>query len=133
MGIQPFLVCSSLVAVLSQRLIRRICKNCRTPYEPTDEELQRLQITREALDGRKFYYGKGCVLCNNSGYKGRKAICELLTISGSVSDLIGKSAPTSVIAKKAVEEGMRDIRTDGVNAILSGESSVEEVVKYVLT
>ncbi len=133
MGIQPFLVCSSLVAVLSQRLIRRICKNCRTPYEPTDEELQRLQITREALDGRKFYYGKGCVICNNSGYKGRKAICELLTISGSVSDLIGKSAPTSVIAKKAVEEGMRDIRTDGVNAILSGESSVEEVVKYVLT
>lgn len=131
MGIQPFLVCSSLVAVLSQRLIRRVCKNCRTPYDPTDEELSRFRITREELGDRKFYYGKGCVVCNNSGYKGRKAICELLVVNGTISDLIAKNAPTSVIAQKAVEQGMRSIRVDGINAVLNGESSAEEVLKYV--
>ncbi|MFA6997765.1 MAG: ATPase, T2SS/T4P/T4SS family [Victivallaceae bacterium] len=133
MGIQPFLVCSSLVAVLSQRLIRRVCKNCRTPYDPTDEELSRFRITREELGDRKFYYGKGCVVCNNSGYKGRKAICELLVVNGTISDLIAKNAPTSVIAQKAVEQGMRSIRVDGINAVLNGESSAEEVLKYVFT
>ncbi len=133
MGIQAFMICSSLVGVLSQRLIRRVCKNCKTPYDPTDEEIKRLGMTRETLAGRKFYYGKGCTVCNNTGYKGRKAICELLVVNGKLVDLIAQNAPTSALQRQSVAQGMRPIQEDGMNAILSGESSADEVLKYVLT
>jgi type IV pilus assembly protein PilB len=130
MGVEPFLICSSLVGVISQRLIRRICKNCRTPYEPTDEELQRLEIDRADVIAKKFYYGKGCDTCNQSGYKGRKAICELLEVSNPIIELIGKKAPTSIIRDKARELGMRTIREDGLQAIINGESTTDEVLRY---
>lgn len=130
MGVEPFLICSSLVGVISQRLIRRVCKNCKTPYEPSDEELQRLEIDRGDVIGKKFYYGKGCEVCNQSGYKGRKAICELLEVTNPIIELIGKKAPTSTIRDKARELGMRTIREDGLQAIINGESTTDEVLRY---
>ncbi len=133
MGVESFMIASSLVAVLSQRLIRRVCKNCKTAYVPTDEELKRMRITREDVGDRKFYYGKGCTVCNNSGYKGRKAICELLVVDNTIVDLIVQNAPTSALARQAAARGMRTIQTDGLNTILNGESSVDEVLKYILT
>ncbi len=133
MGIEPFMISSSLVGILSQRLIRRICKNCRTAYVPTDEELKRMRLTREEVGDRKFYYGKGCTVCNNSGYKGRKAICELLVVDSHIIDLITQNAPTSALQAQAVKQGMRPIQQDGLNTILNGESSVDEVLRYVLT
>ena len=130
MGVEPFLICSSLVGVLSQRLIRRVCKNCKTAYEPTDEELERMGVEREDIGGKKFFYGKGCSTCNQTGYKGRKAICELLVMSNPLIELISKNAPTSVIRNKSIELGMRTIREDGLQAIINGETTVDEVLRY---
>ncbi|MFA7229732.1 MAG: GspE/PulE family protein [Victivallaceae bacterium] len=130
MGIEPFLICSSLVGVLSQRLIRRVCKSCRVAYDPTDEELERCGLERSDINDRKFYYGKGCSVCNDTGYKGRKAICELLVITPPIIELISDNAPTVTIRDKARELGMRTIREDGIKAILNGESSVDEVLRY---
>jgi type IV pilus assembly protein PilB len=130
MGLEPFLITSSLVAVLNQRLIRKVCSNCKTAYDPTDEDLESLGVSREQLGDRKFYYGKGCEVCNETGYKGRKAIVELLVMSPKLAELIEKEEPASVIKEKAVELGMRTIRQDGVNAVLNGESTLDEVVRY---
>lgn len=130
MGIQPFLITSSLIAVLGQRLIRRICPNCKTSFRPTDEDLQLLELTRKDVGDNVFYYGKGCPNCNNTGYKGRKAITELLTMSNKIRDLILKNSPTVVIRDKARELGMQTMREDGIRAILNGETTMEEVLKY---
>lgn len=132
MGVEPFLICSSLSGVLSQRLIRRICKNCKVEYEPTDEDLERLQLTREEVAGHKFCYGKGCKKCNNTGYKGRKALVELMVIDNSIRELVYANAPMAKIRDKAIENGMLAIRDDGILAILNGETSVDEVVKYTM-
>ena len=132
MGVEPFLICSSLSGVLSQRLIRRVCSNCKVEYEPTDEDLERLQLTREEVAGHKFCYGKGCKKCNNTGYKGRKAIVELMVIDNSIRELIYANAPMAKIRDKAIENGMLAIRDDGILAIINGETSVDEVVKYTM-
>jgi len=130
MGVEPFLITSSLVGVLGQRLIRTICKNCKTAFEPTDEDLKQLGLEREDIGDRKFYYGKGCSVCNQSGYKGRKAICELLDINSEIRALIIEKAPTIVIKEKARELGMRTLREDGIRSILDGDTTMEEVLKY---
>ena len=130
MGVEPFLICSSLVGVLAQRLIRRACANCRTPYTPSDEELLRLDLERNDIGGRKFYYGRGCPVCNHTGYKGRKAIVELLVVTQDVVDLISANAPTGKIQEKAREGGMITVREDGLMAILNGETTVDEVLRY---
>ena len=130
MGLEPFLICSSLVGVLSQRLLRRVCYACKTPYTPSDEELERLEITREDVAGRPFYYGKGCQICKNTGYKGRKAICELMVMTNDLSELIYKGAPTLEIQNKAIAQGMRTMREDGMISIYNGETSVDEVLRY---
>jgi type IV pilus assembly protein PilB len=130
MGVEPFLITSALVGVLAQRLIRRVCSNCKTPYEPTDEDLKLLKLEREEIGERQFFYGKGCAICNNSGYKGRKAITELLMMNNPLRELVMEKAPTVVINQKAKELGMRSIREDGVRSILNGETTVEEVLRY---
>ena len=132
MGVEPFLICSSLSGVLSQRLIRRVCPNCKVEYDPTDEDLERLQLTREEVAGHKFCYGKGCKKCNNTGYKGRKAIVELMVIDNSIRELIYANAPMAKIRDRAIENGMLAIRDDGILAIINGETSVDEVVKYTM-
>ncbi len=130
MGLEPFLICSSLVGVLSQRLLRRVCYNCKTAYTPSDDELDRLEITREDVAGRPFYYGKGCPICKNTGYKGRKAICELMVMNNDLSELIYRGAPTLEIQNKAIAQGMRTMREDGMISIYNGETSVDEVLRY---
>ena len=130
MGVEPFLITSSLVGVLGQRLIRTICKNCKTAFDPTDDDLKQLGLERDEIGDRKFHYGKGCSVCNQSGYKGRKAICELLTVSSEIRELIIEKAPTIVIKEKARELGMRTLREDGIRSILDGDATMEEVLKY---
>ena len=130
MGLEPFLICSSLVGVLSQRLLRRVCYACKTAYTPSDDELERLEITREDVAGRPFYYGKGCQICKNTGYKGRKAICELMVMNNDLSELIYSGAPTLEIQNKAISQGMRTMREDGLISIYNGETSVDEVLRY---
>jgi len=130
MGVEPFLIGSSLEAVLAQRLVRRICKDCRTAYEPPATLLQQLGIDPVDIGNREFFYGKGCPTCNNSGYKGRLGIYEWLRMSEAIRDLVVQRAPTLVIKQKALEQGMRTLRDDGLRAIFDGITSIEEVVKY---
>ncbi len=130
MGVEPFLISSSLEAVLAQRLVRRVCASCRTPYEPPGTLLQQLGIDPVDIGNREFYFGKGCPTCNNTGYKGRMGIYEWLRMSEAIRDLVVQRAPTLVIKQKALEQGMRTLLDDGLRAIFDGSTSIEEVVKY---
>jgi type IV pilus assembly protein PilB len=130
MGVEPFLISSTLQTVLAQRLIRTVCKNCRTPYEPTEEALESINLTPQHIGDRPFYYGRGCAECDGKGYRGRKGIFELLEITDPIRELINQKSPSVVIRQKAVELGMSTLRDDGIRCILDGETTVEEVVKY---
>jgi type IV pilus assembly protein PilB len=130
MGVEPFLISSTLEAILAQRLVRTICKKCKVSYEPTEAVVSELGLTPSDVSGRPFYYGKGCVVCNDTGYKGRKGLFELLVNSEPIRDLINMRAPSGVMRAKALELGMRTLRQDGIRSILNGETTVEEVLKY---
>ncbi|HTY87237.1 MAG TPA: GspE/PulE family protein [Candidatus Acidoferrum sp.] len=130
MGVEPFLISSTLMAVLAQRLVRTICKGCRTPFEPTEDQLALLNLSPHDLGDKVFHYGRGCSTCNDTGYKGRKGIFELLVISEPIRLLINERAPTVVLRQKAVELGMVPLRDDGLRSIFEGDTTIEEVVKY---
>jgi len=130
MGTEPFLISSTLMGVLGQRLVRTICKNCRTPFEPTENQLALLNLSPHDLGDKVFYYGRGCSLCNDTGYKGRKGIFELLIVNDAIRALINERAPTVVVRQKAVELGMVTLREDGLRSIFDGDTTIEEVVKY---
>lgn len=130
MGVEPFMISSSLEAVLAQRLIRRICTNCRTAYEPSEAVLYQLGLSPHEIGDKSFYYGKGCDVCNHTGYKGRKGIFELLDITDPIRELINQRAPTVVLKQKAIELGMVTLRQDGLRSIYDGETTIEEVLKY---
>lgn len=130
MGLEPFLISASLEGVLAQRLLRRVCKTCRTPYEPDKDVVNMLGVDALEIANKKFYYGKGCADCNRSGYKGRQGLFELMTINDPLRTLITQKAPTLVLKQKAVESGMRPLREDGLRCIFDGHTSIEEVLKY---
>jgi len=130
MGVEPFLISSTLMAVLGQRLVRTICKNCRTPFEPTEAQLALLGLSPHDLGDKVFHYGRGCSTCNDTGYKGRKGIYELLVVSDAIRNLINERAPTVVVRQKAVELGMVTLREDGLRSIFDGDTTIDEVVKY---
>ena len=130
MGVEPFMISSSLEGVLGQRLIRKICVNCKTAYEPNESALAQLGLSPHEIGDKNFYYGKGCESCNQTGYKGRKGIYELLDISDPIRDLINKRAPGVVLKQKAIELGMTTLRQDGLRCIYDGETTIEEVLKY---
>jgi len=130
MGVEPFLISSTLMGILAQRLVRTICKKCRTPFEPTEQQLSLLNLSPHDLGEKVFYYGRGCSNCNDTGYKGRKGIYELLIVSDAIRALINERAPTVVLRQKAVELGMITLREDGLRSIFDGDTTIEEVVKY---
>ena len=130
MGVEPFLISSTMVAVIGQRLVRTVCKNCRTPFEPTETQLALLNLSPHDLGDKTFYYGRGCSTCNDTGYRGRKGIFELLVISDAIRGLINERAPTVVMRQKAVELGMITLREDGLRSIFDGDTTIEEIVKY---
>ncbi len=130
MGVEPFLISSTLMAVLGQRLVRTNCKNCRTPFEPNEEQLSLLNLSPHDLGDKVFHYGRGCSTCNDTGYKGRKGIYELLVVSEAIRMLINERAPTVVVRQKAVELGMVTLREDGLRSIFDGDTTIEEVIKY---
>lgn len=130
MGCEPFLVAASLEGVLAQRLLRTICKDCKTPYEPNEAILSQLGISAHELGDKQFSTGAGCDLCGQSGYRGRRGLYELLNISDPVRELITGRAPTVVIKQKAMELGMNTLREDGLRNIYLGHTTIEEVLKY---
>jgi len=130
MDVEPYLISSTLEAVLSQRLLRRICPNCKTPYTPDAETLQRLGLTEQEVAGRPFYHGKGCEQCHNIGYRGRQGLFEYMPITDPLRDLINLRKPTLVLRNKAIELGMRTLREDGIRNLFDGYTTAEEVLKY---
>jgi type IV pilus assembly protein PilB len=130
MGVEPFLISATLEAVLGQRLLRSICPNCQAAYKPNESLLAQLELAKKDIGDRKFFYGKGCDSCNNTGYKGRKGIYELMKITDPLRELINERAPTVVLKQKAVELGMVTLRQDGLRSIFAGDTTIEEVLKY---
>lgn len=130
MGVEPFLISSTLEAVLGQRLLRSICPDCRSAYQPNESLLQELDLSPREIGQRHFSYGKGCEKCNQTGYRGRIGIYELMKISDPIRNLINERAPSVVLKQKAVELGMVTLRQDGVRSIFAGHTTIEEVLKY---
>ena len=133
LGLEPFLITATLEGIVAQRLARRICLDCRSPYDPADEELYELQLTRSDVEGRQFYYGKGCNKCNGSGYKGRIAIFEILVATDRQKELIMNMASTAELRNAAKQEGMRILRDSGLLHIFDGVTTIEEVVKETVS
>ena len=130
MGCEPFLVSASLEGILAQRLVRTICKECKSPYEPNESILNQLGVSAHELGDKQFFTGAGCDACGQSGYRGRRGLYELLNVTDPIRELITSRAPSVVLKQKAVELGMNTLREDGLRNIYLGQTTIEEVLKY---
>ena len=128
MGIEPFLVSSSILAVLAQRLVRRLCPDCRAPYTPTTTEMQRIGINAAGFAG-KIYKGAGCKACRNTGYRGRLAIQELMVIEDDIRTLVMQNADAASIRRTCQAKGMKLLRQDGAERVFAGETTIEELLR----
>ncbi len=132
LGLEPFLITATLEAVVAQRLVRRICLACKATFEPDDDLLHEFGEDGERLRGATLSYGKGCDECFHTGYRGRTAICEIMRITDSVRAAIQANASTAEVRARAEEAGMRNLRTSGIDAILEGTTTVEEVMRETM-
>ena len=130
MGCEPFLVSATLEAVLGQRLLRKICEDCKVGYQPSEGVLKQLGIGGMDIGGRDFYTGSGCSKCNETGYRGRQGLFELLDMTDPLRELITERAATVILREKAIQLGMRTLREDGLRNIYDGVTTIEEVLKY---
>ncbi|KPJ75040.1 MAG: pilus assembly protein PilB [Planctomycetes bacterium DG_20] len=133
LGLEPYLVTATLEAIVAQRLVRKICTNCRAEFEPTEEMLWELELTPEEVRGRTFYFGRGCEACNNTGYKGRTGVYEIMHIDDPLRDLIMKGSSTNVIREEAKKRGMRTLRDSGLMGIYDGITTIEEIITATVT
>jgi type IV pilus assembly protein PilB len=129
MGVPAYLVSSSVIAVLAQRLVRVICAKCKQPYTPPDAALDAAGITAEMAANANFAKGKGCTSCQKSGYRGRLGIFELMLMSSRIRELAFEGAPTQQIRKAAVAQGMTTLYHDGIHKVLTGVTTIEEVFR----
>jgi len=130
MGIEPFLVSSSVIAVMAQRLVRQVCTDCREPYTPLLEELRQLDMSADQIEGQTVYRaGAGCAKCKQTGYRGRMGIHELLVVDDDVRGLVMKNADAASIRRGATAKGMTTLREDGADKILAGITTIEEVLR----
>ena len=129
LGVEPYLVASSLVGVLAQRLVRRVCQSCVTAYEPTERDLVKLGLNPQQADTAGIRRGCGCEVCRQTGYVGREGIFELLTVNDAVRHLIQTRASASQIGRTAVESGMETLRDAGLEKVKRGVTTIDEVVR----
>jgi len=129
MGIEPFLVASSVEAVMAQRLVRTICSHCKTEQKVDETYLRKIGFPESEIGTAQFWHGAGCEECRQLGYQGRKGIYELLLVSEAIRPLIMNRANASTIAQRAMEAGMRTLRTDGWNKVKAGSTTIEEVLR----
>ena len=132
LGLENFLVTATLEAIVAQRLVRTICPKCKEQYTPTEEQLMELDLTPEDVSGRTFFRGRGCQNCHGSGYKGRSALFEIMTVDDTMRDLIMNSASTSVMRDEARRRGMRTLRESGLLTIYEGLTTIDEVVRETI-
>ena len=132
MGIEPFLLSATLETVCAQRLVRTICTKCKAPYEPNEEEFMQLGLKTRDMAGQKFYYGKGCEHCKNTGYKGRTALFEMMDINDNLREMIIAKASATQLRIAAQRGGMRSLRDAGIQKVFAGLTTIEEVVRETL-
>jgi type IV pilus assembly protein PilB len=130
MGVEPFMIASSVNGVLAQRLVKTICSRCVVSAPMTRDQMKMMDLTEEDVSGREIQYGTGCDNCNNSGYKGRQGIFEMLAMDDEVRELIATNTPALMLREKCIEAGMQTLRMDGLKNMFSGVSTFEEVMKY---
>ncbi len=132
LGVEPFLICASMEAIVAQRLVRRICLVCKEEIAPTEEMLMEIGLAPQDVRGKKFCWGRGCEKCNNTGYRGRMAIFEIMLLTDRIKELVMKQVSTEQIRHVAREQGMRTLRESGLLAIFDGHTTIEEVVRETL-
>jgi type IV pilus assembly protein PilB len=133
LGVESFLITATVEAIVAQRLVRKICEKCKEEYKPSDDELLELSLHREEVAGRTFFRGKGCDSCNNSGYRGRLALFEIMEFDDSLRELILAQASTAVIRVEAQKRGMRSLRECGMLSIYDGQTTIDEVVRETMS
>jgi type IV pilus assembly protein PilB len=129
LGVEPFLLTATLEGIVAQRLVRKICENCKTPFDPTELQLMELGLTPDDVKGKQFFYGRGCKKCNKTGYRGRIALFEVMTFNDEVRDLIMNQASTGVLRAAAQKGGMSLLRESGLATIYDGVTTIDEVIK----
>jgi len=133
LGVEPFLITATLEGIVSQRLVRKICENCKTAFEPTESQLMELAVTPEYVKGKQFYYGRGCKRCNGTGYRGRTGIFEVMTFNDEIRNLIMNRASTNALRSAAQKAGMKLLRDAGLAKIYDGVTTIDEVVKETVS
>jgi type IV pilus assembly protein PilB len=129
MGIEPFLITATVEGIVAQRLVRKICENCKTQFEPSENQLMELQLLPDDVKGKKFHYGRGCSKCNGTGYRGRIGIFEIMVFTDEIRDLIMNQASTNVLRSAGRKNGMRLLRDNGLVAIYDGITTIDEIAK----
>ncbi len=133
LGVEPFLITATVEGIVAQRLVRRICSNCKTQFEPDEAQLKEIGLTEEDIGGRPIFYGRGCNKCNGTGYRGRIALYEIMVFNDEIRDLIMNRASTNVLRTAAQKGGMISLRENGLTAIFDGITTIDEVVKETIT
>ncbi|HKM52738.1 MAG TPA: GspE/PulE family protein, partial [Isosphaeraceae bacterium] len=133
MGLPTFLITATVEAVLAQRLVRKLCANCRTEFTPSPEVLMEMGLTPDQAAVQKWFYGKGCEKCNNTGYKGRMGIYELVIMNDTLRDLVVAEVSLDDLREACRKFGMRTLRESGLLAIHNGQTSIEEIVRETMT
>ena len=133
MGVEPFLITACVEAIQAQRLVRRICQACKTPYTPTREQVMEVNQTAEQVNGRPFFYGEGCTKCNNLGFKGRTGLYELMIMDDDLRDMISRGASTDQLKAYCTRKGMTTLRESGLEALYNGVTTLDEVVRETVT
>ena len=132
LGIEPFLLTATIEGIVGQRLVRKICPNCKTAFEPEEGQLRQLRLTEAEVKGKKFYYGRGCSRCNGTGYKGRIGIFEIMVFNDEIRELVMNRASTNVLRVAALKAGMKPLRDNGLAAIYDGITTIDEIVKETM-
>lgn len=132
LGAEPYLLTATIEGIIAQRLIRKICDRCKTEFEPTESQLMELQLTPEEVQGKKFYYGKGCNRCNGTGYRGRTALFEIMSFNDEIRELIMNHASTNVLRSAALKNGMKLLRDTGLAAVYDGVTAIDEIIKETM-
>ncbi|MBK9118475.1 MAG: Flp pilus assembly complex ATPase component TadA [Phycisphaerales bacterium] len=132
LGLEPFLLTATLEAIVAQRLVRKICENCKEEYEPTEQQLMQLGLRPEEIAGRTFFYGRGCEYCNQTGYRGRRGIFEIMVMDDDMRELVMKHASTQLLRQEARKRGMRSLREAGLMLLYDGITTIDEIVRETL-
>ncbi len=132
LGIEPFLLTATIEGIVAQRLVRKICEHCKTPFSPTESQLMELGLSPDDVKGKQFYYGAGCSKCNNTGYRGRTGLYEIMTFNDEIRELIMNHASSNVLRTASQKAGMKLLRDAGLSAIYNGITTIDEVVKETM-